>query len=374
MITRIVNGIEFDVEISTGNEIYFDESFYEKCASSGISDILYAIYNEKQEYIPESLFIELTGKCNFDCPFCYIHTCSQAKKQQFVSFEQIKNDIDYLVDCGLITCTISGGECMLHPEFKKIYEYIKLKGVLVTVLSNLSLLNDNIVDLFRALPPYKVDVTIYAIDDEQMSIITGQDKVKSEVILNNILRLKENGINVTCKTPYNNITQNEICKINEWCQKNEIPFFYSMETFENYNGKSMEKFSMKEEEVNKDKIKAKKEKLEVGLSPKRKKINFECKGGQYGLFISYDYKLRPCMPFYVVEEANFDILSQGLKSAIGEMKKFINKYKGTPLQYCEGCDKVEICDLCIITQLLKDNSKENMLKKCEMLEYYCEDI
>lgn len=368
MLTRNVNGVEFDIEIEKANEIYFFEEFYEKCASTGINDILVAIYNEKKEYTPESLFIELTGKCNFNCPFCYVHTCSTVQKQPFISFEQIKKDIDYLVERGLITCTISGGECFLHPEFEKIYEYIKNKGVLVTILSNLSLLTDSIVNLFKRLPPYKIDVTIYAMEEEKMKTVTCQKKIASSQVLNNILRLKDEGMNVTCKTPYNTLTEGQIPLITEWCKKHEIPYFYSMETFENYEGKNMEQFSMAEQEVYKDKILAKKQKYGDVESECTPKINFECKGGQYGLFISYDYKLRPCMPFYCVPEANFDIATVGLPKALEQMEEFIKKYKGTKLRYCKGCNKQNVCDVCIITQLSKTNLKEHMQKQCEIFQ------
>lgn len=369
MITRNVNGIEFDILPEKGNEIFFFPEFYENCPSSGINDILIAIYEEKGEYTPESLFIELTGKCNFNCPFCYIHNCSDAKNQPFIPFEQIKKDIDYLVDNGLITCTISGGECLLHPEFNRIYEYIKNKGVLVTVLSNLSLLAEETFNLFKRLPPYKVDVTIYGMDDESMFRATGQGKFSSDTVLNNIILLKNNGINVSCKTPYNSITKDQIPKIEVWCRENEIPYFYSMETFDTYDGTSMQAFSMPQKDVYKDKITAKQKKNPIQTFDR--KINFRCKGGEYGLFISYDYKLRPCMPFYSIAEANFDILSLGLENALSQMKAFISRYKGTPLNCCDGCEYCNACDLCIITQLSNRNINDIKQQHCSLMQSIC---
>lgn len=367
MLTRNINGVEFDIDINKGNEIYFDADFYEKCKSTGINDILYALYTEKKSYTPESLFLELTGRCNFNCPFCYIHNCENVNKVPYIPFERLKNDIDYLIDNGLLTCTISGGECFLHPDFNKIYRYLKERGIIVTVLSNLSLLDEEIIKLFEELPPYKVDVSIYAMEQELMEKITGNRSVSCSDILDNILTLKNKGINVTCKTPYNTVTESQIMIIETWCKQNSIPYFFSMETFESYDGQSMEHYSMPFNDVFNDKITAKKQKMNNTSSQCMKKNNFDCKGGQYGLFISYDYKLRPCMPFYCVEEANFDINKYGIEYALNKMKAFINKYKETPLAYCRGCDKHELCDLCVITQLSKDNLKQYVLEHCKLM-------
>ena len=79
--------------------------------------------------------------------------------------------------------------------------------------------------------------------------------------------------------------------------------------------------------------------------------NFDCKGGEYGFFISYDYKLRPCMPFYAVPDANYDIGELGIETAFERMQQLIEKYKGTRLKGCSGCIAVNMCKECIITQL-----------------------
>ena len=370
MITRIINGIEFDIDINKANELYFPADFNRSINSTGITDILFAFYNAKKEYTPESLFIELTGQCNFNCPFCYIHNCRGARDRKFKPFSEIKKDIDFLLSSGLITCTISGGECLLHPDFKELYRYLKENGVLVTILSNLTLLNSEVLDLFLELPPYKIDVTIYAMNDTSMQVITGQNTYSYNLVLDNVLSLKKNCINVTCKTPINTFTKSEIDDIRSWCETYDIPYFTSMEVFETYDGKSMEQYSMTKEEVLTDRIEAKIAKGNTTTTDKKRKINFDCKGGQYGLFISYEYSLRPCMPFYSVPEANFQIGPEGIENALERMKEFINKYKNTPLKYCEGCFHSNLCDLCIITQLSGMNTKKLVQENCLALHRF----
>lgn len=77
------------------------------------------------------------------------------------------------------------------------------------------------------------------------------------------------------------------------------------------------------------------------------------------MFISYNNFLRPCMPFYSISEANFDITHLGLAGALYEMERFIHKYKGERLAYCQGCNVAKLCQECVITQLRLDANELN---------------
>lgn len=63
MLTRNVNGIEYDIDINKRNETYLESDFYNKCESTGINDILYAIYREKNTY---TLFMISGTYVNFE--------------------------------------------------------------------------------------------------------------------------------------------------------------------------------------------------------------------------------------------------------------------------------------------------------------------
>ena len=373
IITRSINGVEVDIDTSKPNELYFEEEFASRLPSDGINDVLIQIYRNKPTYFPGSMLIELTCKCNFRCEFCYIHSCEVQANYVEKSFSEMKEDLNYLVQRGLLSCTITGGECFIHPDFLEIYQFLKESGVIVTVLSNLSLLSQEHIDVFKKFPPFKVDVSLYGIDNEKMKSTTSQNKYDSGSILKNILKLRDEGINVTCKTPINTLTKPEVEKIEAWCMANKITYFSSPEIFENYDGMDMSCFSVGIDEIIEDRLDAAREKHGENLIAHGQKINFECKGGEYGFFISHDYKLRPCMPFYSIPRANFDIAQLGIENAFEEMQKLIKRYKGTPLEGCSGCVAVNVCKECIITQLryneidLMSKMKEICLENKEML-------
>ncbi len=360
IVNRVINDINISVDISKGDILYFDAEFVNTLPSGGINDILYALYQKKGIYRPLSLMIELTGKCNFKCPFCYITTSQQALSCKTKVFEEIKDDLIYLIDNGLLSCTITGGECLMHPDFSKIYRLLKERGVLVTVLTNLSLLNHDLIKLFEELPPYKIDVSLYAYNEDEMKKTTLQSKISASHILSNVLLLKQKNLKVTCKTPSNKLTINEIPLLENWCKNHGIPYFYSLETFENYDGKEMSVYALPQKDIELDRVVAAKSKYSEVFSFFGKKLNFDCKGGQYGIFMSYDYKIRPCMPFYSVSAANFAVVPGNIDTAIKDLQLFINRYSNTPLKGCSGCNSFNICQSCVITQLLDEENNLNI--------------
>jgi len=365
IVSRVINGVEIDIDVSKAGELYFDSVFSSKLPDYGINSILEAIYAEKRTYLPESMMLEITNKCNFNCQFCYVHTCN--KPNQFLRFASVKQDLQYLVDNGLLHCVITGGECLLNPDFLDIYKFLKIHGVLVTVLSNLSLLTAEHLAIFRELPPYKVDVSIYGYTDVAFHSATSQHNIHAKTVLNNILLLKNEGVRVTCKTPENTVTKKEIPQIRKWCKLHKIEYYTSSEIFENYDGQSMDRFISTPKQVDAERIESIAEKFGPNAKQFGKKICFDCKGGQYGLFISFDYKLRPCLPFYKVEEANFAISANGIRLALEDMKTFIRRYSGIPLKYCRGCNAMNLCKECVITQLKipEDQLADYLLQKCK---------
>lgn len=65
------------------------------------------------------LYINLTNKCNTDCPFCCMYSGSD--KKNFITFSQYKNIID---NCNtMFELQLEGGEPLLHKDIFLFIEY-----------------------------------------------------------------------------------------------------------------------------------------------------------------------------------------------------------------------------------------------------------
>jgi radical SAM protein with 4Fe4S-binding SPASM domain len=118
------------------------------------------------------------------------------KELRFAEWRQIFDDA---IDAGMIFASLSGGECLTHPDFDEIYLYLKSKGIIITVLTNGVLLESKL-ELFKNSPPSFIQVSVYGEDEETYEYVTGSRKCV--VVRNAIAHAIEVGlsvgISVTC--------------------------------------------------------------------------------------------------------------------------------------------------------------------------------
>lgn len=354
MIKRVINDIEIDVDEHEANVFYFDNDFAKKINSFKMEDIIQKIYEERNEYIPLTVFNEITPLCNFKCPFCYIN--HNIVKFNFPNLNDYLKIYADLIEKGMLYCTLTGGEILSHPYFFDIYKFLKENGVIVSLFTNGSLFTEEHYNLFKQYKPFQIEISIYSIEENNFSNITGQSEIGCDKVLNNILELKKMGINVKCKTQLNKLTIKGFEKIKEWCILHQIPYYYSSELQDRYDGTSTQEYDLEVEQhdkIYKDRLKKSNAISEFGV-----KKYFECGAGKYGLMISYDLKIRPCASFYSIKEACFTTDS-GIKLALSNLKSYIETKKGKPLMGCSGCNAEPICKECILSDLLTRR------KKCE---------
>lgn len=169
----------------------FDENF----PRFQISDEIYDEWTKNHQ--PYIATFELTPACNFRCIHCYLGVHREIKTQ--LTYEQIISMIDKLKNAGVLQLALTGGECILRPDFADIYEYAKLSGFIVTVFSNLSVLPDKVVSVFKKYPPFSVEVSLYGASDDTYETVTGRRAFND--VLKNINKLHEMGINLSVKAP-----------------------------------------------------------------------------------------------------------------------------------------------------------------------------
>lgn len=175
------NNIGFKYKNLHENEI----SFYTEKSSQDYLDL--SFLNNKFLF---SFQIELTSTCNERCVHCYI---PHELKISNITDDLFYRTIDQLVEMNALSVTLSGGEPMLHPHFKDYLQYAKNKGLFVHILSNLTLLDDDIIRLLRDENTATVQVSLYSMIPEHHDSITcfaGSFKKTKE----SILKLIENDI------------------------------------------------------------------------------------------------------------------------------------------------------------------------------------
>lgn len=103
-------------------------------------------YNDKygRAKIPFRYFLELTYRCNLQCPYCYV---GKERNKQELTLDEWKKVIDQIPFYGIVT--LVGGEPLIRKDFIDIFAYVSKKVWNKThVVSNGILLNDEIIKAF----------------------------------------------------------------------------------------------------------------------------------------------------------------------------------------------------------------------------------
>ena len=126
------------------------------------------------ERIPIGGTIELTFRCNLKCVHCYCNLPANSKKAQEkeLNTDEIFHLLDKITEEGCLWLLLTGGEPLLREDFKDIYEYAKKKGLLLTIFTNGTLINQEIVDFLKDFPPFLVEITIYGASQKTYEKIT----------------------------------------------------------------------------------------------------------------------------------------------------------------------------------------------------------
>lgn len=121
---------------------------------------LYTSVSRNNKYgralIPLRYFLELTYRCNLQCPYCYV---GSDRNKSELSTQDWKNVIEQIPFYGIIT--LVGGEPFIRQDFIEILE-TACKKVLrkVHVVSNGVLLNDDIIKAFKKYKPIMLSVSL----------------------------------------------------------------------------------------------------------------------------------------------------------------------------------------------------------------------
>jgi radical SAM protein with 4Fe4S-binding SPASM domain len=165
-----------------------------------------------------NLHIEITSKCNERCVHCYIPHDNKVSDIESVLFYDILKQCERM---RLLHLTLSGGEPMVHKHFCDFLRKCKEYDFSVNVLSNLTLLNNEIITEMKANHLLGVQVSLYSMDSDIHDEIT-QMKGSFEKTKNAILKLIENDIPLQISCPI--MKQNKNCykDIVNWAKKHKI--------------------------------------------------------------------------------------------------------------------------------------------------------
>ena len=109
-----------------------------------------------------TLSVDLTRACTERCIHCYI----PEYKSSFINTQKLFRVIDEFTEAGGLKIKFTGGECMLHPDFPEIIRYADKKKLVISVLSNLTVCNSDIMESLYESAVGVVQTSLYGMSPE----------------------------------------------------------------------------------------------------------------------------------------------------------------------------------------------------------------
>lgn len=143
-----------------------------------------------------ALHLDLTDRCNERCVHCYIPKNGGAFLPMELAFKVLH---EFRAAEGLFVF-VSGGECLLHPDFAVILREARRLDLNVVVLSNLSLCDEKTVSLLKEVDPQFVNVSLYSMDESEHDAITSSPGSWRKT-MDAICALRAAGVHLRLATP-----------------------------------------------------------------------------------------------------------------------------------------------------------------------------
>lgn len=182
-----------------------------------------------KDYNVNSIHLEITGKCNLMCKYCYNAQFNDEQKIcNEMTTEQIKKLIDEAKKMGCKRFIFSGGEPFTRKDFFEILKYVDDMKIEILTNSKLLFLNDDYIEKLKQIKNIsEIKISLDGFENHDTTRVGSSYKD----VLKTIKALKNNGFKIVINTEITKMNLNELLslynklkelKIDRW--RIDLPF------------------------------------------------------------------------------------------------------------------------------------------------------
>ena len=173
-----------------------------------------------------SFDIELTARCNLDCRHCYINLPAgdRRARSRELTVPEIGRIAGEAVSLGAVWCLATGGEPLLRRDFFDVYQALRKHGLLVSLYTNATLVDEEHIRFFKRHPPRDIEVTVYGVTRETYERVT-RVPGSFEAFMKGLALLLESGVSVRLKAMALRSNMGELARIAEFCRARTKDYF-----------------------------------------------------------------------------------------------------------------------------------------------------
>ena len=111
--------------------------------------------------------IELLPLCNMNCDMCYV----RLSKEEMETKGKLRTAGEWIEiakqmkEAGVLFLLLTGGEPLLYAEFREVYLALKEMGMIITLNTNGTMIDEKWADFFGKNKPRRINVTLYGAEE-----------------------------------------------------------------------------------------------------------------------------------------------------------------------------------------------------------------
>lgn len=174
--------------------------------------------------IPINGSLELLPLCNMNCDMCYVRLsrAEMEQKGRLRTADEWLTLAAQMQRAGVLFLLLTGGEPLLYPDFRRLYTELQTLGMILTINTNGTLIDEDMADFLASHKPRRVNITLYGSDENTYEELCHYPGGFAKAI-NGIRLLKERDIDVKIGGSLTRANQKDLSRILSIGEELQVP-------------------------------------------------------------------------------------------------------------------------------------------------------
>lgn len=329
----------------------------------------YLVYRATQNKRPLGGSLELLPLCNMNCDMCYVRL-SREEMERKGKLRSVQEWIALAEDMkkeGVLFLMLTGGEPLLYEGFKELYLKLLQLGMIVTINTNGTLIDEEWARFFGENKPRRINVTLYGKDDVTYEKVCHY-KAGFDRVMNGLRLLKEHHVDVKLNGSLTKENVNDIQRILELADELELPinidtYMYPADRerdlgFQEASRVSPEMAAEIKRQIIKHSMKEQYgeychyvgKMVEAAACSEAENI-VQCRAGRSSFVVTWQGDMRPCV---MMEGISINVFERGFKESWETIVDKVQQIRTS--RKCSTCSYRENCQNCAACAMLETGS------------------
>ena len=325
----------------------------------------------QNKHIPINGSIELLPLCNMNCDMCYVRLSPEEMRQK----GRMRTADEWLAlaqemkRAGTLFLLLTGGEPLIYPDFRHLYLALRDMGMILTINTNATLIDEEWAAFFGKHKPRRVNVTLYGADEETYANLCHYPG-GFEKTLRGVRLLRQNGVDVRLGFSVTKANALQLDRLHEIAAEldaavNVDPYMLpaTREREKPFAGQAR----LLPEDAGRIQIDAVRRKMagqdfkeharlvlaaleQIAQGP-RQDACMHCLAGRCSFTINWQGKMRPCV---ILGEPEANVFEMGFAAAWDDIRRSVSEIRTS--EACAACALRPICQTCAASALYETGS------------------